>query len=226
LYILISDRVAEVMNQSSRGGLERLLFFNLETILPEKKPFLTYAQQISKLRDKGLTISNETHAINILTQIGYFSLINGYKTPFKDIDTGQYKNGTTFEDIENLYYFDEALRELFFKYLLKVEQKLKSHISYYFSEEHGNSVDAYSSLYNYDYKDSKKLSEIFKLLGEINRVITTNFNAVNLNHYITNHENIPLWVLVRKLTFGNISKMLDMLPMQLQTRISMRIIPI
>lgn len=188
--------------------------------MPVKKPFLTYAQQLSKLRDKGLTISDEKHAIDILTQIGYFSLVNGYKTPFKDINTGQYKNGTTFEDIENLYYFDEALRELFFKYLLKVEQKLKSHISYYFSEKHGNSVDAYSSLHNYDYKDAKKVSDIFKLLGEINRVITTNFNAVNLNHYITSHENIPLWVLTRKLTFGNISKMLDILPMSLQIKIS------
>jgi abortive infection bacteriophage resistance protein len=189
--------------------------------MPVKKPFLTYDQQICKLRDKkGLIIPNEAHAIDILTQIGYFALINGYKTPFKNLDTGKYKNGTAFEDIENLYYFDEALRELLFKYLLKVEQKLKSHISYYFSEEHGNSIDAYTSLHNYDYHDAKKIPEIFRLLGEINRVITTNFNAVNLNHYITNHENIPLWVLARKLTFGTISKMLDMFPMSLQTKIS------
>jgi abortive infection bacteriophage resistance protein len=189
--------------------------------MPEKKPFLTYEQQIRKLRDeKGLAIADEAHAIDILTQIGYFSLVNGYKTPFKESATGLYKAGTTFEDIENLYYFDEALRELFFKYLLKVEQKIKSPISYYFSEEHGNSINAYTSLYNYDYQDPKKVPEIFRLLGEINRIITANFNAVNLNHYIVNHENIPLWVLMRKLTFGNVSKMLDMLPMQLQTKIS------
>lgn len=189
--------------------------------MPEKKPFLTYEQQIHKLRDeKGLAIPDEPHAIEILTQTGYFSLINGYKTPFKGNAAGCYKTGATFEDIENLYYFDEALRELFFKYLLKVEQKIKSHISYYFSEEHGNSIDAYTSLYNYDYQDPKKAPEIFRLLGEINRVITTNFNAVSLNHYIVNHENIPLWVLMRKLTFGNVSKMLDMLPMPLQTKIS------
>jgi abortive infection bacteriophage resistance protein len=189
--------------------------------MQSNKPFLTYDQQISKLRDeKGLNIPDEAHAKDILTQIGYFSLINGYKTPFKDLATGQYKNGTTFEDIENLYFFDEVLRELLFKYLVKVEQKLKSHISYYFSEEHGNSIDTYTSLYSYDYKDSQKVPEIFRLIGEINRVITTNFNADNLNHYITNHENIPLWVLSRKLTFGNVSKMLDMLPMPLQTKIS------
>jgi abortive infection bacteriophage resistance protein len=189
--------------------------------MPVKKPFLTYDQQIRKLRDeKGLAVPDEAHAREILVQIGYFSLINGYKTPFKDPATGQYKKGTAFEDIENLYYFDEALRELFFKYLLKVEQKLKSHISYYFSEEYGNSIDAYTSLYRYDYQDPKKVPEIFRHLGEINRVITANFNAVNLNHYIVNHENIPLWVLTRKLTFGNISKMLDMLPMPLQTKIS------
>jgi abortive infection bacteriophage resistance protein len=185
-----------------------------------KKPFLNYDEQLKKLRDKGLIISDEAHAKDILTQVGYFSLINGYKLPFKDTSTGQYKKDTTFEDIENLYNFDEALRELFFKYLLKVEQKLKSHISYYFSEKHGNSIDAYSSLHNYDYKDIKKVQDIFKLLGEINRVITSNFNAVNLNHYIISHENIPLWVLTRKLTFGNVSKMLDIFPMQLQTEIS------
>jgi abortive infection bacteriophage resistance protein len=62
--------------------------------------------------------------------------------------------------------------------------------------------------------------EIFRLLGEINRVITANFNAVNLNHYIVNHENIPLWVLTRKLTFGNVSKMFDLIPKPLQTKIS------
>jgi abortive infection bacteriophage resistance protein len=79
--------------------------------MPEKKPFLTYEQQISKLRDeKGLVMPDKAHATEILTQIGYFSLINGYKTPFKDFASGQYKSGTTFEDIENLYYFDDAGR--------------------------------------------------------------------------------------------------------------------
>jgi len=184
------------------------------------KPFLTYKQQINKLRDKGLFIKDEIHAIDILTQIGYFSIINGYKTPFKDSCNGQYRKGSTFEDIENLYNFDEALRDLFFKYLLKVEQKLKSHISYFFSEEYGNSINAYTSLYSYDYHDPKKTPEIFRLLGEINRVITANFNADNLNHYIINHENIPLWVLTRKLTFGTVSKMFDMFSVPLQTKIS------
>ncbi|MCL2191622.1 MAG: Abi family protein [Treponema sp.] len=97
---------------------------------------MTYDQQLRKLRDeKGLSIPDEAHALDILAQIGYFSLINGYKAPFKDPGTGQYRSGTAFGDIENLYFFDEALRELFFKFLLKVEQKLKSHISYCFSEK-------------------------------------------------------------------------------------------
>ena len=203
------------------GGALKGSFFLKRKRVSVNKPFLTYDQQIKKLRDeKGLQISDKTHAIDILTQIGYFSLINGYKTPFKDPSTGMYKKGAAFEDIENLYYFDESLRELFFKYILKAEQKLKSHMSYYFSDAFGNSINEYTNLYNYDYKDSKKVPEIFKLLGEINRVITTNFNADNLNHYITNHENIPLWVLTRKLTFGNISKMLDLFPTTLQTKIS------
>jgi len=188
--------------------------------MPVNKPFLTYEQQIEKLRDKGLLIQDETHAIDILTQIGYFSIINGYKTPFKDPANGQYKKGSTFEDIENLYNFDEALRDLFFKYLLKVEQKLKSHISHCFSEEYGNSINDYTSLYNYDYRNPEKTFDILKLLGEINRVITANFNADNLKHYIIKHEDIPLWVLSRKLTFGNVSKMFNMFTVPLQKKIS------
>ena len=40
----------------------------------------------------------------MLTQIGYFSLIGGYKSPFKNPTTQKYKNGTRFEDIVALYH--------------------------------------------------------------------------------------------------------------------------
>ena len=40
----------------------------------------------------------------MLTQIGYFSLIGGYKTPFKKPTTQKYKDGTRFEDIVALYH--------------------------------------------------------------------------------------------------------------------------
>lgn len=42
------------------------------------KPFLTYEQQLAKLRDeKHLVISDEESASNKLKHIGYYSLISG-----------------------------------------------------------------------------------------------------------------------------------------------------
>ena len=82
------------------------------------KPFLTFDAQISYLEnDKNLVIQDHDYAKTMLKQIGYFSLIGGYKAPFKNTTTRKYKDGTRFEDIVALYYFDENLRELFLKYI-------------------------------------------------------------------------------------------------------------
>ena len=69
------------------------------------KSFLTFQAQISFLeQDKNLLVENHTFAEAMLTQIGYFSLIGGYKTPFKNPTTQKYKDGTRFEDIVALYH--------------------------------------------------------------------------------------------------------------------------
>ena len=51
------------------------------------KPFMTYDQQIQKLRDKHLIVADEDSAKDILRQIGYFTLITGYKDLFKNPKT-------------------------------------------------------------------------------------------------------------------------------------------
>ena len=51
------------------------------------KPFISYDQQIALLKSKHLIISDEDAAKRVLAQIGYFSLIGGYKHPFKNKTT-------------------------------------------------------------------------------------------------------------------------------------------
>ena len=76
--------------------------------------FLTYQQQIDKLKkEKGLLIRDEQYAKAMLQQIGYFSLISGYKDIFKNPTTKRYRDNIQFEDIVLLYDFDSKLRELF-----------------------------------------------------------------------------------------------------------------
>ena len=50
------------------------------------KPFLTYDDQIKKLiNDKKMRITNPLYAKTILKDVGYFSLIGGYKTPWESV---------------------------------------------------------------------------------------------------------------------------------------------
>lgn len=89
------------------------------------KIFLSYDQQIEKLKnEKNLQIDDEAYAKEILRQTSYYSLIGGYKDIFKNPTTKKYKDGTRFEDIVELYYFDESLRQLLLRYLIKVENEI------------------------------------------------------------------------------------------------------
>ena len=77
----------------------------------EDKKFLTYEQQVQKLYDKKLEIPNCQEVIELLKKYSYFNLVNGYKAPFKNKD-GNYKKGTSINDIYSLYIFDDAFRHI------------------------------------------------------------------------------------------------------------------
>lgn len=116
------------------------------------KPFLTYEQQLVKLRDeKCIVIENESMTLSKLQQVGYYSLVSGYKHLFRIPAQKTYKGGTTFREIVALYEFDESLRELFLHYLLHIERHIRSLLSYYFTEKYGESQSAYLTKTNYNY---------------------------------------------------------------------------
>ncbi|MCD8348888.1 MAG: Abi family protein [Lachnospiraceae bacterium] len=115
------------------------------------KCFLTYEQQIDKLiNEKGLLIADREYAENVLKRTSYYSLISGYKDLFKNPTTKAYRDGTRLEDIVALYDFDRMLRELFLSYILRVENHIKSLLSYAFCEKYGESQNAYLNKPNYN----------------------------------------------------------------------------
>ena len=127
------------------------------------KPFLTYDDQIKKLTDdKQMKIADPAYAKTILKDIGYFSLIGGYKTPFIDPMTRVYQNDTSFEDVLALYQFDLSLRELVFKYLCQIECKIRQLASYAFCSKHGENQSAYLDPNNYN-NTKKNAADIARL---------------------------------------------------------------
>lgn len=108
------------------------------------KPFITYFEQLNNLiQKKHLNISNLSYAKNKYLNIGYYSLIDGYKDIFYNPMTRTYEKGTNFTDIVALYDFDENLRSLVFKYICHIEQKIRSLISYSFCEVFSENQAAY-----------------------------------------------------------------------------------
>lgn len=184
------------------------------------KPYLTYAQQIQKLRDdKGLIINDGPYAERMLTDIGYFSLIGGYKTLFVDPMTRKYDGTTTFEDIVALYQFDESLRQLTFGYLVKVEQRIRQLISYSFCAYYGEQQSYYLSPTSYD-QDPKNAGAVAKLISKLNYHANVNTEKQYLVHQRRVYGNVPLWVTTKILTFGELSKFYSLLKHRQQSAIS------
>lgn len=184
------------------------------------KPFLTYKAQLDKLKnEKQLIISDHARALQILKDIGYFSLIGGYKTPFINPMTRIYQNNTTFEDIHALFQFDQSLRELIFKYLCQVEQKMRQLISYSFCNIHGEQQTEYLNPLNYN-NSPKNRTSITKLIDILKYQAVKNTEHPYILHQRAVYHNVPLWVLINTLTYGQISHFYALLPYNLKSIVS------
>jgi abortive infection bacteriophage resistance protein len=186
------------------------------------KPFMTYDQQIEKLKEKHLMIASEENAKAVLHRYGYFALITGYKDLLKNRTTRNYLDGTTFENIVAIYQFDEQLRELTFRYLLHIERHIRSSLSYGFCNLFGENQGEYLNKYNYDISSAAKEKEVDTLIGRyLLPLLTRPTQYAYIEHHKNNHQNVPLWVLVNALTFGTVSKIYEYAKPQIQSAVSM-----
>lgn len=184
------------------------------------RKFLTYKQQIERLTvNRGLVIEDVDYAESILKQIGYFSLVSTYKDLFSVPGSNKYRKGTKLEDIVALYKFDENLRELFLKYILKVERNVKSLISYYFCEEFGASQRAYLDISNYTDKGFHR-GDVEYLVHSLEKLVSERGDYPEIDAYREKHNDVPLWVLVNAMTFGMLSKFYRLMPADLQEKVS------
>ena len=181
---------------------------------------MTYDEQLQKLRDKNLQIRDEAAARDALRRIGYFSLITGYKDLFKNPTTKNYRDGTDLQDILSLYRFDEQLRELTLRYLLHIEQLIRSEISYAFCALFGEKQEAYLSTQNYCSKSGRCREIEILIQKHLRPLLDQRTDYPYIEHCKQRYGNVPLWVLVKALPFGTVSKMYALAKPQVQAAIS------
>lgn len=163
----------------------------------EVKQPKTFEEQLEILKGRGCKVENEEEALRILKSINYYRL-TAYFIPFKKTED-EYYEGTEFNNIYQIYIFDQKLRSLLFPVIEEIELLLRTRLSYFFSHKYGP----------LGYLDASNFSaehDSAKLAGHIKGMINNNKSKPFVAHHLTNRDgNFPLWVLVELMSFGELS---------------------
>ena len=179
------------------------------------KEHKTFNQQLKILRNRGVVVPTNGKPKRFLEQENYYNVINGYKDLFlvKDsnnlpVEPELYQEGTHFNELKALFLFDRELRILLLKYLLIFENSIKTTVAYEFSKKYPRK-NAYLDIANFVDNDPKKVLQQISILTKTIHDKVDRTGAIK--HYIEEHGEVPLWVLVNFLTMGNIANFYNIL---------------
>lgn len=104
--------------------------------MPYTKPYLPIADQLTLMKQRGMIVSDDARAQSYLEKIGYYRL-SGYSYPYRKssfvgenlVVDDNFKAGTTFAEIVELYVFDKKLRMLVLDAIERIEIALRGQIT-------------------------------------------------------------------------------------------------
>lgn len=172
-----------------------------------KKP-LTIAEQVARLKQRGLVFDDESEETAYLYNISYYRL-RAYTYPFQENGEESEHNFTCkdihFRDIIDLYCFDRRLRSLIFNAIEKIEVAVRTKIVQTYAECTDNS-HWYNdeSLYRFGFDDLMKHIE-----ADVNRS-----NEDFIKHYYSKYNNPPMppsWMALEVVSFATLSRLFQSL---------------
>lgn len=171
------------------------------------KQYKSSEELLDYIISKGVTVTNKGYALDKIKKYSYYSIVNTYKDVFKDLDNN-YKKNVTFEEIYSLYEFDKNIRSIFLTYILEIETVIKSLLAELLSSKY--SIDNYLLESNFDTNINPKIIQenIDKINEEINK---QNGKHKAITHYINKYSFVPPFVLIKILTWGELSRLYSML---------------
>jgi abortive infection bacteriophage resistance protein len=170
------------------------------------KPPITIDQQLDILKTRGMIVDDSDNAREYLHCVNYYRFCGYalYSEIFSNgVRTHQYKEGTTFNSIINLYEFDDKLRAILFDYIGHIEVAFRSifclEASLFYADSHWhlkkhhfNSRFDFHGFLSGCHNETKRSREIFVK-----------------SYYKKYHEPaLPaIWMMTEILSFGRWSKM-------------------
>lgn len=161
------------------------------------KPAKSAEDLITFLKRRGLLIANQDDASHAISYIGYYHLkiyMRALELPEKKI----FRDGTTFEQIVDIYEFDRRLRLICLDAVERIEVALRAHIINIMGIHGGPHF-----YYEEKFFETKSAVTAARKLGE-------NGKHLSITHYRKEYHDPslpPIWSLMEASTFGEISRM-------------------
>lgn len=168
--------------------------------MPKKATYLH--EQIALLRSRGMVITDEQKAEEILLDVGYYRL-GFYAYPFEINPQQQprdhtYKPDTDFNQIVDLYYFDHDLRHILMRYISRIEVNIRTFITYTVSNYYRNDPTWFvnSRVVKADFRNNFE-QKIYSTLRQ-------NPCIADHHHRYHNDRFAPAWKTLEFMTLGSI----------------------
>lgn len=156
-------------------------------------------EQIENLKSLRLIIDDEETAKEMLNKISYYRLVKAYGTSLKNRKTGIYQKKATFDDIVQMYEFDNKLRYLLFPEFEKIEITLRCRIANYFCVKYGSLGYLDQENFGGDYHD---------LRGRIDSAIElASKYSPSIQHFLDEYkdQSVPLYAAIECFSFGTLA---------------------
>ena len=83
------------------------------------KEYRTNKELIEYISSKGVIVSDKEDALKKIERYTYYSVINTYKSVFKN-EKGKYFDRVSFDEIYALFEFDKELKNIILRYCLEI----------------------------------------------------------------------------------------------------------
>ncbi|WP_211246708.1 Abi family protein [Cohnella pontilimi] len=165
---------------------------------PPLKPPTTFQEQIQLLKSRNLTINSEESALKVLQRINYYRL-SGYMLSFKENDV--FKNGSTFEQIFQVYEFDRKLRDLLSGILELIEISARTSIAYHMSHTYGPLCYEDSNVFEDPSRHQAFIATVSKAIEDARKG-----HELFVEHHVAKYAGkIPIWSVVELMSFSTLS---------------------
>lgn len=184
------------------------------------QPYTSATDIIQLLQSRGLILEEVADAEKWIEKVGYYRL-KGYGLHFRLHDTHgklseNYRPGTRFDSIIQLYEFDRRLRLLVLDAIERIEVAFRTRVNETMASRHGShwfmNPDRFS-----DKRDKNTGHLIFNHADFLSKTLEEarrNKESLSIRHYFANYSDPPLppcWMLGEVLSMGNWSKAFGML---------------